>query len=166
MTASDVFRKELAALLKGNHAHMGFKAVDNFPALHFNTLIPNMPYTFWHLLEHIRRTQRDIIDFIIRPDYQEMRWPQDYWPAVDEQATVEIWHTTVIAIQTDLNTLEAMVEDEKIDLAAELPYAPGYTYLREVLLVADHNAYHLGEFAIVRGILGLWNQDDGNNYEK
>ncbi len=156
MSASEVLRKELTALLRGGQAHLGFRAVDNFHAQHYNTLIPNMPYTFWHLLEHIRRTQRDIIGFIIRPDYQELRWPQDYWPAVDEQATAEDWQTTVTAIQADLNTLEAMVQDEGIDLAAELPFAPGYTYLREVLLVADHNAYHIGEFAIARGILDLW----------
>ena len=156
MSASEVLRKELTALLRGGQAHLGFKAIENFPARDYNTLIPNMPYTFWHLLDHIRRSQRDIIDFIIRPDYQELRWPEDYWPSVDQQATEADWQTTVTAIHADLNTLVVMIQDEGIDLTADLPFAPGYTYLREMLLVADHNAYHLGEFAIVRGILGLW----------
>ncbi len=159
MSTELVLRKELLALLKGGQAHLGFKAFEDFPLEHINTKIPNMQYTFWQLLEHIRRSQKDILEFIQNPVYEAMRWPQDYWPAVDEKADELAWQATLNGILLDRADLELMIQDESIDLLAELPYAPGYTYLRELLLVADHNAYHIGEFSIVRGILGFSNNE-------
>lgn len=154
-----VLRKELLSLLKGGQAHGGYKAIEDFPPEHINTKIPNMQYTFWHLLEHIRRAQKDILEFIHNPTYEALRWPQDYWPAEDEMADELAWQTTLDGIRLDMADLQRIVQDESIDLLSELPFASGYTYLRELLLVADHNAYHLGEFSIVRGILGFSNNE-------
>ena len=156
MTEDEVLRKELTALLTGGQAHLGFQAVEGFPHAEYNTHIPNMDYTFWHLLEHIRVAQRDILDFMIDPDYKELRWPEDYWPAKDSVCTDAEWQITWNMIQADQSRLCLLVNDPSIKLTSPLPNTPKYTYLREILLVADHNAYHLGEFAIARGILGLW----------
>lgn len=159
MNAENVIRKELSAFLAGGQAHIGFQAVAGFPESAYNTKTPNMDYTFWHLLEHIRRAQRDLLDFMINPNYEELQWPQDYWPDPASECTPDQWQETWQSIQSDLSTVRTMVSDPKIDLSAPLPYASGYTYLREFLLVGDHNAYHLGEFAIARGILGLWDSN-------
>ena len=115
-----------------------------------------MPYTFWHLLEHIRIAQWDILDFIRNPDYEERAWPEGYWPAPDAEADLQQWNQTIAAIRADMAELQAMVQDPTTDLYADLPHAPGYTILREMLLVADHNAYHIGEFGILRQVIGAW----------
>lgn len=162
-----IIRAQLVDLLTKSNAHMTFaEAVADFPPEHYNTRPPQTPYTFWHLLEHIRLAQRDILDFIRNPDYQERNWPEDYWPPQNELADSRAWEKTISAFYAELDEIVAIISDPQIDLAGELPYAPGYTYLREFLLVADHNAYHLGEFAILRGILGLWKKSDKPEKDK
>lgn len=150
-------REQALALLRGGHAHMTLaQAVDNFPLEHINTRAPNVSYTFWHLLEHIRIAQWDILEFVRRPDYTSPPWPEGYWPDPAADATLDRWQETLNAIQADRDALLAMVQDPSVDLTAPLPHAPDYTLLREVLLVADHTAYHVGEFAILRQVAGLW----------
>jgi len=150
-------RDQLLFLLKGGGAHMNLdQAVEDFPAEHINTRPPNVPYSFWHLLEHIRIAQWDILDFIRNADYEYLNWPQDYWPHPDAEADQAQWEATIAAIRSDLSALQAIIEDPATDLYSDLPHAEGYNILREVLLVADHNAYHLGEFAILRQVLDAW----------
>ncbi len=156
METDKILRKEVLALLRGGQAHMGWKALDNFPAEHYNSCAPNVDYTFWHLLEHIRLTQQDIIDFILDPDYHERQWPQDYWPLKAAVCNITTWQATCDGIFRDLKTVEDLINNEDIDLESELPLHPGYSYLREILLIADHNAYHLGEFGILRQVMDLW----------
>src|SRR5215213_6737632 len=114
-------REQVVAVLKG-HAHMGFEeAIKNFPEKHINTMPPNGDYTFWHLVEHIRRTQWDIIDFIKNPKYVEPEWPKDYWPKKSEKATKVEWNKSVKAVQKNLEEMIAIVEDPKTDLFAKVP---------------------------------------------
>lgn len=157
MEPSDVLRKQLLILLRGGNAHMPFDdAVANFPADAMNRMPPNGSYSPWHLLEHLRRTQKDILEFIRDPDYVSPPWPEGYWPGKDEQAGEAQWHQTIAQFRADMKTLIALVENPQTDLTADLPHAPGYTILREVLTVSDHNAYHIGEFAILREVMGTW----------
>ena len=150
-------RDQILFLLNGGGAHMNLdRAVADFPGAHINTRPPNVPYSFWHLLEHIRITQWDILDFIRNADYENLNWPEDYWPRPDAEADQEQWQATIAAIRSDQLALQAILEDPATDLYADLPHAEGYNILREALLVADHNAYHIGEFAILRQVLGAW----------
>jgi hypothetical protein len=157
MRTDKVMREQLLALLRGGNAHMGFdQAVADFPLAHINTKPPNVPYTPWHLLEHIRLAQRDILEFIRNPDYVSPSWPEGYWPAPNEQADETRWQQTISQFRADLKALEALVLDPNTDFFSDIPHAPGYTIFREVLLVADHNAYHIGEFAILRQVMDIW----------
>ena len=157
MTATSQIRRQLVQLLTDSQAHMTFEqAVAEYPLSAINTVFPNGAYTPWHLLEHLRLTQRDILDFMTAPHYQEGVWPDDYWPARDTQATEVEWHQTIAAFQRDLQALVAIVTDPQTDLDAVIPHGSGQTIFREIVLVADHNAYHIGEFAIMRQVMGTW----------
>ena len=154
---SDILRQELLELLDGRGAHMPFDAaVADFPDDAVNRLPPNVPYTPWHLLEHIRITQRDILDYIRDRAYLAPNWPEEYWPARDATATPDQFALTIAAFRSDSAALHALVADPAADLLAPIPNTPGHTVLREVLVVADHNAYHVGEFAALRQVMGTW----------
>ncbi len=150
-------RKQLLALLRGGNAHMPLEdAVADFPMEAANRQPPNVSYTPWHLLEHLRLTQWDILDFIRNPNYVYRKWPEDYWPAPGEQADAVKWRDTISRFQADQDALASIVQDPAVDLTADLAHAPGYNILREILVVSDHNAYHIGEFAILRQVMGTW----------
>jgi len=152
-----VLRDQLLTLLRGGNAHMSFDdAVANFPLEQINTRPPNVSYSFWHLLEHIRIAQRDILDFTRNLNYVPLKWPDDYWPHPGEEADPVRWNQTINDFRADLKAVEAIVLDPNTNFFADLPHASGYTVLREVLLVADHNAYHIGEFAVLRQAAGTW----------
>lgn len=160
--SDEVVREEMLALLKGGHAHMGFdEAVADFPPEAMNETAPNLTYTPWELLEHIRIAQWDILAFIRDPDHVSPDWPEGYWPAEGETATAEDWEQTVAQIRSDREALIALVEDPKMDLTAPLPHAAAYNVMREILTVADHSGYHLGEFALMRGVMGTWPEGRG-----
>lgn len=158
METEKALRQQLLHLLRGGNAHMTFdEAVVDFPISAINERPPNVPYTPWHLLEHLRRAQWDILDFIRNSNYQEMQWPDDYWPAPDATADAAAWEQTLTAFRADRTAIEAIADDPQTDLFAPIPHGDGQTILREILLVADHNAYHIGEFAILRQVMGTWN---------
>lgn len=163
MTNRDPVRDQIIAVIDGGHAHMTFdEAVADFPPGHFNTEAPNVPYSFWHILEHIRRTARDILDYIQDPAYRSRTWPDDYWPRREEQADEPAWDATLRGIRTDMASLRAIMVDPDSDLHAPVRNAHGHadhTLLREVCTVIDHNAYHIGEFAILRQVVGTWPVD-------
>jgi len=157
MTPIDDLRVQLLDLLDGGHAHMSLEqAADAFPLDRINERPPNVPYSPWALLEHIRLTQKDILKFIEDADYQSPPWPKGYWPPEDAQADEAHWKSTLADYRSDLKALRAMVGDAGADLTGDLPHAPGYSLLREILLVSDHTAYHTGEFAILRQVMGTW----------
>ena len=152
-----ILREQLIQVLTGRNAHFTFNdAVKDFPVDKINERPPNVPYTPWHLVEHLRIAQWDILEFTQNPDHVSPRWPEGYWPDRDAIADVGTWQASLAAFRSDLKAVEEIVLDRDIDLSSEIPHAPGYTYLREVLLVADHNAYHIGEFCILRQVMGTW----------
>lgn len=157
MNEDMVQREQLRALLHGDNAHMSFSdAVAQFPTEYMNKMPPNVSYTPWHLLEHLRITQWDILDFIRNSHYVAPAWPEDYWPAQDAKADEAAWQHTCTAFQSDLQALEQIVTDPRTDLYTPLPHGTGQTIFREILLVVDHNSYHIGEFAILRQVMGTW----------
>ncbi len=154
---SDDLREQFLALVDGRGAHMPFDAaVADFPDAAINEQPPNVPYTPWHLLEHVRIAQRDILDYIRDRAYLAPNWPEEYWPARDATASAAEFAATVAAFRADRDALHALVADPATDLLAEIPGTPGHTILREVRLAGDHNAYHIGEFAILRQVMGTW----------
>jgi alkylation response protein AidB-like acyl-CoA dehydrogenase len=157
MEADDNLREQILALIDGRGAHMPFDAaVADFPDDAINRRPPNVTYTPWHLLEHIRIAQRDILDYIRDLAYLAPTWPEEYWPAHDATATPEQLARTIEGFRSDRAALHDLVADPDTDLLAGIPGTPGHTILREVRLVGDHNAYHLGEFAILRQVMGTW----------
>ena len=132
------------------------EAVADFPDEAINSRAPNVDYTPWHLLEHLRLTQEDILEYVTSDTYVERNWPDDFWPVRSATATREQFDETIRGFLADRAALRAMVADPGQDLFAVIPGTPGHTLLREVRVVADHNAYHVGEFAILRQVMGTW----------
>jgi uncharacterized damage-inducible protein DinB len=150
-------RDHVAALLRWEDAHPGIdRIVEGVPHDRWTQGAPGLPYTLWQLLEHIRLAQHDILDFSRNPAYRELRWPDDYWPPAAQAPTAEDLSATLAALREDRDALIAMALDPKIDLVARIPHGTGQTYLRELLLVADHTSYHLGQMVVVRRALGIW----------
>jgi DinB superfamily len=157
MTDTEILREQLLALIDGHGAHMPYDAaVADFPDGSINRTAPNVPYTPWHLLEHIRIAQLDILDYIRNREYLAPAWPEEYWPARDSTATPRQFAQTIEGFKADRAALHDLVADPATDLLATIPNTPRHTILREVRLVADHNAYHVGEFAILRQVMGTW----------
>jgi hypothetical protein len=155
--AMEALRQHLLALLCGGGAHISFDdAVANFPAELQGKKAPKAPHTAWQLLEHMRIAQWDILDFSVNSDYREMEWPAAYWPESAAPPDNHAWDKSVKVFKADLKKIETLVENPKTDLLAPIPWGSGQTILREALLVADHNAYHLGQMVLVRRLLGAW----------
>ncbi|WP_420455122.1 DinB family protein [Rubrivirga sp.] len=150
-------RHELVALLRGGQAHTGLRALADVPPDRVNDRVAGLPHSLWDLLDHLRFTQADILEYATDPGYRDKTWPADYWP--DGDAGPDDWDAARDAFRTDLDALAALAETA--DLTAELAWAPGYTVLRQVLLAADHNAHHLGQVVALRRQLGLWPPDGG-----
>lgn len=150
-------REQILDRLRGHGAHLSFEdAVAEYPMHRINERPPNVPYTPWHLVEHLRRSQRDILEFMVDPEYESPTWPEGYWPDPEEETDQTGWQESVQGFREDLAELQSMAADPELDLSGEIPHAPGYTYIREFTLVIDHNAYHIGEFAILRQVMGTW----------
>jgi len=157
MNAVAVIRTELRDLLRGGNAHMAFdEVIANFPLEYINRKAPNVPYTFWHFLEHIRIAQWDILQFIRDPNHTSPNYPDGYRPRPNEQADEAKWQKTIDDFRADLKALQDLVSDLKTDLLSPIPHAKEYTIFRELLTVADHNAYHIAEFAMLRQVMDIW----------
>ena len=157
MKRNEILRENLLALLTGEHARASFKdVVAEFPMDRINEDFPGADYTPWDLLEHIRVAQEDILDFIKNPDYQEKEWPKDYWPRKGKKATPDEWKKTINDFERNFKELENLVKNPETDLYRGIPWGDGITILREIVTVANHNAFHLGEFAIMRQATGTW----------
>ena len=147
-------RQHLANLLRMEGAHPTFHAaVSDFPVHLRGVRPPGAPHSAWQLLEHMRLAQQDILDFSRNPAYQEKKFPDDYWPAGEAPPTEKSWNASVRQFQSDLEEMQALLADTKHDLLAAIPHGEGQTLLREVLLVADHNSYHLGQLMFLRKML-------------
>jgi uncharacterized damage-inducible protein DinB len=144
-------------LLDWNHAHVDFDAaVKDIPPKLRGVQPDGSPYSLWQLLEHIRIAQHDILDFCRNPSYAEKKWPDDYWPKSPAPPSEAAWDESLAAFRRDRTELKQLVADPKLDLFAKIPHGTGQTYLREAFLVADHNAYHIGQLVSLRRQLGIW----------
>jgi hypothetical protein len=150
-------RKHVGELLTLGQAHATFdQAVKDLPVELRGKVPKGGEHSPWQLLEHLRLAQWDILDFSRNAKYQTLKWPDDYWPKEKAPADEKAWDKSVREFKKDLEEMCALVEDPKTDLFAKIPHGDGQTILREALLVADHNAYHVGQLVLVRKMLGAW----------
>jgi len=150
-------RDHLLELMRGGSAHLRFdEAIEGLPADLRGTKHQELPHTAWQLLEHLRITQWDILDFSRNPDYVHIKWPDDYWPKTAAPPDDAAWDQAVEQFRQDLKAMQDLVADPKTDLYAKIPWGDGQTILREAMLVADHNAYHVGQIVSLRQALGAW----------
>lgn len=153
-------RNELVMNLDGGNAHMSFEqAVADFPMQHINLKVPEIPYSPWHFLEHMRIAQWDILQFIINPKHISPDWPHGYRPGANELADEKKWKSTINSFKKDLRMLQEMANDQSVDLFGPIPHATDYTIFKELLTASLHNSYHIGEFAILRQALKAWPKD-------
>lgn len=150
----DAVRKHVLYLLRGGGAHLSFDDfVGSFPADLCGREIEGLSYTPWQVLEHMRLAQWDILEFSRDPDHVSPAFPKGYWPKPDDLGTPALWQKTIDAFRHDLKEMAVLVEDPSTDLYAKIPHGDGQTILREALLIADHNAYHLGALAVMARLL-------------
>jgi len=150
-------REQLAAALDWGDAHADFaRAVQNFPPDLRGRRIRGLPYTAWQIVEHLRIAQQDLLEFATNPKYCEKSWPADYWPKEPAPPNARAWNASIAAFRKDRAALKRLATDPKVRLAAKIPHGSGQTYLREILLALDHNAYHVGELIVLRRLLGAW----------
>lgn len=154
----DKLRKELLWLLDGKGAHADFEeAIAEIPQKYYGAPVKGLPYTLWRILQHMKLSQRDIIEYIKNPNYEELEWPEGYWPQEKSPPSSAAWDKSVDQIRDDLQELKDLVENPKTKLLEPIPHIKkGPTILHEIFLVADHNSYHVGQIILLRGMLGIW----------
>ena len=157
MNNDAALRRHLVALLDGGHAYAPFaKIVADFPPEFRGEVPKGLNHSAWELLEHLRLAQRDILDFSRDPKYVAPKWPDDYWPKNPAPPSAAAWDKSVKSFQDDLSAMKKLVSNPETDLFAKISWGDGQTILREALLIADHNAHHLGQMIDVRRLLGVW----------
>jgi len=152
-------RKHLLYLLTEGGAHAKFEdVVPDFPAKLRGQRVSNFPHTAWMLLEHMRLAQWDILEFSRNGKHVSPKWPEGYWPKTEAPPSASAWTKSVAGFRKDLKAMAALISNPKTDLYQPLPWGDGQTVLREALLVADHNAYHIGQMVALRRLLGAWKE--------
>jgi uncharacterized damage-inducible protein DinB len=152
-------RKELMEFLSGGNAHASIDdAVKDFPPSLYAKKPAGAPHTAWQLLEHIRITLDDLLEFCRNPDYRAPKWPDGYWPKKDTPESAEAWNTSVKALKRDSQEFEKLLKSNDVDLTAKIPWGEGQTILREILLAGDHTSYHVGQLIMLRKQLGAWKE--------
>ena len=160
MDRDRMLRDHVLYLLRGGGAHLNFdKAVAGLPPKLRGAKPDGVPHTPWRLMEHMRLTQWDILQFSRNPKHVSPEFPEGYWPKGDAPPSSKAWDASIKAFRKDLKAMEKVVDDPKTDLFARIPHGNGQTILREALLVADHNAYHLGQLVVIRRMLGAWREE-------
>jgi hypothetical protein len=150
-------REHLLELLTGGHAHAKFEdAVDDLAERLRGAKPANFPHSPWMILEHLRIAQRDILEFSRNEKHQSPKWPEGYWPNTEAPPTDAAWKNSVDQFAADLNAMKDLVRNSKTDLFAKIPWGDGQTILREALMLADHNSYHVAQLVDVRRLLGAW----------
>jgi hypothetical protein len=150
-------RKHVLNLLDGGLAHAKFDdAVKNMPEKLRGVKPDGLPHSAWMLLEHLRIAQWDILEFSRNAEHESPKWPEGYWPKEQAPSSASAWDKSVQQFRKDLKSMEDLVANPKTDVFARIPWGEGQTILRQALLVADHNAYHLAQLIDVRRLLGAW----------
>lgn len=156
MSIDTALRDHLARILDWEDSHVGFEtAVADIPE-HLRGMHLSGLHSPWQLVEHLRRAQRDILEFCRNADYEELKWPEDYWPSTPAPPSTAAWEESLAQYRKDRRAMQALARDPAVDLAAKIPWGSGQTCLREILLTADHTAYHIGQLVLVRQLLGIW----------
>jgi DinB superfamily len=150
-------REQLRNFIDWHEAHADFKtAFKNFPVKDRGKVPPGSPHSAWQLLEHMRIATHDILEFSRNAKHVSPDWPSGYWPEEPAPPSAAAWDKGIKALENDLQEMSKLLSDPKTDLLRKIPHGSGQTILREALLIADHNAYHLGQFVLVRRLLGSW----------
>jgi DinB family protein len=150
-------RAHLRTLLEWGDAHVSYDAaVKGFPRSRRGVVPKGFAHSAWQLLEHLRLAQADILEFCVSPKYKEKKFPDDYWPRTPAPRDSAAWRTSIAGFRRDRKAMQRLAADRTIDLLATIPWGDGQTYLREILLAADHTAYHVGQLILVRRALGAW----------
>ena len=155
---NDTLQNELLRMLQGGGAHADFDtAIAKLPKKCRGATVKGIPYTIWRILQHMRLSQRDLLDYIKNPDYVEPSWPEDYWPQEKSPPSSAAWDKSVEQFRCDLQEVMELVKNPKTKILETIPHIRnGPPILREILLVADHNSYHIGQIILLRGLLGVW----------
>jgi DinB superfamily len=157
MAESDALRQHVLDLLRGRNAHADFDTVmADFPSRLRGVKPPGAPHSGWQLLEHMRIAQSDILEFSRDAKHKSPPWPEGYWPKTEAPPNAASWNNSLRSFRSDLRAMAKLVADKKTDLFARIPHGTGQTILREALLVADHNSYHLAQIVLLRRLLGTW----------
>ncbi len=158
MERDQSLRQHLRKLLDWEDAHISFdRAIGGVESDKYGVVPKGFAHSLWQLLEHLRRCQFDILDFCRNPEYEE-RSMEEYWPSSVAPPTPDAWRDSVASFRRDREDLKKLAMDTRIDLFAKVPHGSGQTYLRELILVADHNAYHIGQIVTARRALGDWSE--------
>ena len=158
MSADRALREHLVSLLAGSHAHVNFEdAIKGLPVALRGKRPKDGEHSPWEIVEHLRIAQWDILEFSRNAKHKSPEWPVGYWPGKAAPPDVRAWDRSVRAFRKDLKAMSNLVAAESTDLFRKIPHGDGQTILREALLTADHNAYHIGELVLVRRLLGAWN---------
>jgi hypothetical protein len=157
--ADKELREQVADLLRKGNAHVGFEpALEGWPADLYGARPDGSPHTAWQLLEHLRIAQWDILEFSRNPQHESPAWPEGYWPSAAAPPGEAAWNESIRKFQRDLRAMIRLVRDPKNDLHKRIPHGTGQTLLREALVLADHNSYHLGQLVLLRRLLGAWDE--------
>ena len=157
MTEDKALRSHVLELLRGGHAHADLdSALADFPPKLRGKRPKGAEHTAWQLLEHIRIAQWDILQFSRNAKHVSPKWPQGYWPQTEAPPIAAAWNASIRQVRGDQKAMEKLVTSKKSDLFAKIPHGTGQTLLREALLLADHNAYHIGQLVLLRRLLGAW----------
>jgi hypothetical protein len=157
MTDDMILREHLVKLLQGGAAHLDFEAaIADLPVALRGAKVPGVPHTPWRLLEHLRIAQWDILEFSRNPEHLSPPFPEGYWAEGDAPPNPAAWDQSVAGFRADLQAMQDLVTNPATNLFARIPHGQGQTILREALLVADHNSYHLGQLVLLRRALGAW----------
>jgi len=153
-------RDHLVELLEGGHAHVTFNdAIADWPPTLRGARPSGQPFTPWRVLEHIRISQWDILEFTKSAKHVSPEWPSGYWPATEAPPDAAAWDKSAAQVERDLRAMQQLLRDPDTDLFARIPHGTGQTPLREALVLADHNSYHLGQLVLLRRLLGAWKAD-------
>jgi DinB superfamily len=158
MAAEKALRMQLAEFVDWQHAHLGFDvAIKGIPPRLRGTVPKGFVHSIWQVVEHLRIAQADILDFCVNPLYvHDMQWPDDYWPRTPAPRSAAAWTKAIAAIRRDRKAMQRLAMNPRIDLLARIPHGSGQTYMRELLLVGDHAAYHIAQIVDIRRALGNW----------
>lgn len=152
-----LLRKHLIPFLRGQGAHVDFaSAVKGFPSKHYGTRPDHCPHSAWELVEHIRFTLRDLVEFCTNPTYTAPVWPDEYWPKAPAPPSPQAWKDAVAAVQHDIENFERLLNDQASNLYEKILWGDGQNLLHEVFLAIDHTSYHTGQIVLIRQLLGIW----------